>query len=781
LRTAPGLRSSLFDLWGCLLLAGILLPLTTTATSPHLAFISPTGGQRGTELELSFQGERLQDALEILGHEPGLQVLQFTSVVGGAVKAQVRIAPDCPLGEHHLRVRTATGLSELRTFLVGPFPVVEEKEPNNTPAQAQKVPLNTTVTGVVTSEDVDCFAVQARKGQRISAEVEGMRLGRGSFDPRLAVFQPDGSLLADIHDTWLGLQDPFVSFLAPQDGTYILQLREITYEGNDSCHYRLHVGTFPRPTAVYPPGGKTGETVALTWFSEATGLFTNMVKLPNAPTEKFGVFAELDGQTAPAPNWIRVCPFSNVLAAPPNQDRDHATATDLQPPLALNGIVSKPGQENWFRFPAAKGLALEVSVYARRLRSPLDSVVEVLDAKGQSLAANDDAAGPDSSLRFTPPETANYFVRLRDTLGQGGPDFFYRVEVTPVKPALALKIPAVARNDSQSRQFIVVPRGNRFATLISARRADFGGELVFSLQGLPPGVTLQAERMAANIDAQPLVFEAAPDAPIAARLLDLTAVWTNGGSRVTGSFRQDVELVPGPNNSTFYTTSVDQFCVAVTKEAPFKLRIVEPKVPLVQAGSMRLEIAAERWPGFDEPIEVQMLWNPPGVGSQSEATIPKGATNVFYQLNAAGDAETRTWKLAVLGHATVEGGALYVSSQLAPLEVAAPFLAGKIETLWLNPGNSGKLNVSLQNAKPFEGKAAIRLCGLPENVSAPEKQITKDDSEIAFDLTVDAKCPNGSYRNLFCAVDVKQNSQVIPHNIAFGGILRVMPPKKETK
>jgi hypothetical protein len=270
----------------------MLLPLTTTATSPHLAFISPTGGQRGTELEISFQGERLQDALEILGHEPGLQVLQFTSVAGGAVKAQVRIAPDCPLGEHHLRVRTATGLSELRTFLVGPFPVLEEQEPNNTPVQAQKVPLNTTVTGVVTSEDVDCFAVQAKKGQRISAEVEGMRLGRGSFDPRLAVFQPDGCLLADIHDTWLGLQDPFVSFLAPQDGTYILQLREITYEGNDSCQYRLHVGTFPRPTAVFPPGGQTGQTVALTWFSEATGLFTNTVKLPNAPAEKFGVFAQ---------------------------------------------------------------------------------------------------------------------------------------------------------------------------------------------------------------------------------------------------------------------------------------------------------------------------------------------------------------------------------------------------------------------------------------------------------------------------------------------------------
>jgi hypothetical protein len=217
----------------------------------------------------------------------------------------------------------------------------------------------------------------------------------------------------------------------------------------------------------------------------------------------------------------------------------------------------------------------------------------------------------------------------------------------------------------------------------------------------------------------------------------------------------------------------------VTREAPLKLAIMDPKVPLVQAGSMRLEIAAERAPGFDEPIEVQMLWNPPGVSSQSEATIPKGATNVFYQLNAAGGAEMRSWKIAVLGHATVADGQMYVSSQLADLEVAAPFVAGKIETLWVNPGKPGKLTVNLQPAKPFEGKATIRLCGLPEKVSAPEKTISKDDQEVVFYLTVDLTCSTGSHRNLFCAVEVPQNGRIIPHTIAAGGILRVALPKKQ--
>ena len=42
----------------------------------------------------------------------------------------MQIAADCRLGEHAMRVRTATGISELRTFYVGALPAIEEKEPN---------------------------------------------------------------------------------------------------------------------------------------------------------------------------------------------------------------------------------------------------------------------------------------------------------------------------------------------------------------------------------------------------------------------------------------------------------------------------------------------------------------------------------------------------------------------------------------------------------------------------------------------------------------------------
>ena len=156
--------------------AGLLIPLlclasAAYATSPKLASITPTGAQRGTEVELRLAGSRLDDAQELVFYEPGISVLKLDASKTNLVKAQIKIAPDCALGEHHLRIRTSGGVSELRTFQVGAFPVINEVEPNNGATNAQKVALNTTVSGTIASEDIDCFSITATKDQRISAEV----------------------------------------------------------------------------------------------------------------------------------------------------------------------------------------------------------------------------------------------------------------------------------------------------------------------------------------------------------------------------------------------------------------------------------------------------------------------------------------------------------------------------------------------------------------------------------------------------------------------------------
>lgn len=59
--------------------------------------------------------------------------------------------------------------------------------------------------------------------------------------------------------------------------------------------------------------------------------------------------------------------------------------------------------------------------------------------------------------------------------------------------------------------------------MMLAKRANFTGDLVFSGDDLPRGVTLQADTLPAKVDLEPLVFEAAADAPIGGKMLDFYA------------------------------------------------------------------------------------------------------------------------------------------------------------------------------------------------------------------------------------------------------------------
>ena len=108
----------------------LLVPALAQAVSPRLNSISPSGAQRGTEVEVRFSGQRLEDTKEIVLYTTGISVEKLESTKADVVKATLKVAADCRLGEHQMRLRTATGVSELRTFVIGALPVVGEVEPS---------------------------------------------------------------------------------------------------------------------------------------------------------------------------------------------------------------------------------------------------------------------------------------------------------------------------------------------------------------------------------------------------------------------------------------------------------------------------------------------------------------------------------------------------------------------------------------------------------------------------------------------------------------------------
>lgn len=727
------------------------------AASPSLDLILPRGCQRGTEHILTFQGKRLKDAQEIFFYDSGFVVTKLEPE-NNSVKVHLKIAPDCRLGEHAAQVRTASGISELRTFYVGPLPSVAEKEPNNAFDAPQKIELNVTLEGIVTDEDVDYFMVEAKKGQRIVAEIEGMRLGSAMFDPYVAILDMKRFELSAADDSPLIKQDAVASIVAPKDGTYVVEVRESAFGGNDNCRYRLHVGNFPRPTAVFPAGGKLGQKIKVRYIGDPSGDFSRDIQLPTEQNSDFRIFAKDNGGIVPSGNPFRLFAHGNALEKEPNDSLKEATSADL--PVALNGIIETKGDTDWFKFQAKKGQAFEVECYARRIRSPLDPVMSIHDAKGKSIESNDDSRGPDSYIRFTVPTDGEYSVRVRDHLRRGGRDFVYRIEFSEVQRSLTLGIPQVQQY-SQYRQTIFVPRGNRFATLISANRANVGGDLILDGKNLPDGIKMICDPMPKNMNVMPVVFEAAADAPIAGRLVNFTGRLADAKENIQGGFRNTAELIRGePGNAIYWTKRVDRLAMAVVDTLPFKLEIVEPKVPLVRDGSMRLKIVAHRNEGFKSAIKVRLPFRPPGLGAGSSVTIPESKNEVIYEISANSSAQINHWKIFVIGSADVSGTA-WVSSQLAKLEIAEPHLKVAMERASCEQGEETQVYCKLEHAKEFEGKAIAKLLGLPNQVTAAELEFTKETKELVFQVKTDQKSPAGKHKSLFCQIQITQNGEPI--------------------
>ena len=485
-----------------ILCTSFALSTLALAGSPNNSLITPGAGQRGTEVEVVLSGARLMDARSLLFNEPGIEVVSVAEAEAGKFKAKLKIAADARLGEYVFRAVTSSGIADTRLFYVSPYPVQKEADEEKVdPYKVQAVPLGATIYGSTPGEDQDHFEVELKKGQRLSAEVVAIRLStQQQYDAFMSITKADGTLVAEMDDGSFTRQDPALSIIAPADGKYRVMIREATNSGSGPCNYLLHIGSHPRPVVVYPGGGVAGSEMKVQMLGDAGGAFEQVVKLPATPDSRLDVIAVKDGLPAPQVNYMRVSSFGNVLEVEPNNEFAKGTPSPGPLPLAFNGIIQEKGDVDFFKFTATKGAVFDFKVHARSLRSPLDSVLSIHDAKGGQLAANDDQGSPDSVQRWTVPADGDFFVAVKDQLGRGGPLFTYRVEVAPVQAGLFGYLPDMVINSTQERRAVPVPKGNRYSTLVRVKKVDVGGDIVVEPQQLPAGVTISTTKMDKSVD-----------------------------------------------------------------------------------------------------------------------------------------------------------------------------------------------------------------------------------------------------------------------------------------
>ena len=305
----------------------------------HIEAVFPRAGQRGTTVELEIHGLFLEDPQEILFYRPGIRAVSIERAlpdlsqldeqgklnpiekrVGGRafgakvqqrVRAKVVIDSDCPIGLHPLRIRTAKDITTLSTFWVTPFPTQVEAEPFGDSAsnygtdKAESITQpNVTVLGYILpgpKMDHDFYRVKRKKGERISVEVNSVRLSniwwaRGELDLLVKILDASGKELAMTDDTPMFVQDPLVSIVAPHDGDYYIEIAQSLYSDTSNSfytHYLAHIGTFATPQAIYPAGGPPGKPLDVTLIGDPLGNQQQTITLPNQTGEFEHEFVQL--------------------------------------------------------------------------------------------------------------------------------------------------------------------------------------------------------------------------------------------------------------------------------------------------------------------------------------------------------------------------------------------------------------------------------------------------------------------------------------------------------
>jgi hypothetical protein len=187
-------------------------------------------------------------------------------------------------------------------------------------------------------------------------------------------------------------------------------------------------------------------------------------------------------------------------------------------PVIVNGRIGQPGDWDTFRFEGSAGEEIVAEVSARRLGSPLDSVLKLTDAGGRQLAFNDDCEDKgcglithhaDSRLQATLPADGTYYLHLGDAQHQGGEEFAYRLRLSVPQPDFDLRITPASVN---VRPGMCIP-----LTVYALRKDGCSNEIEIVLKDAPPGFKLSGGRVPAGQDQLRLTLTApstAPDAPV---------------------------------------------------------------------------------------------------------------------------------------------------------------------------------------------------------------------------------------------------------------------------
>jgi hypothetical protein len=718
--------------WLAMACAAVAAGAGNRTTPPTLDTVAPLGMSRGTTVEMTVEGLNLARASAIYFSEPGVtgrilrikELPDLSDVRLGSngtpstidlgplpprnqVTVEVEIAPEAEIGPVSFRLLTPLGTSPEGRFLVEPYyGEAADKEPNDSPDTAFDTFLPAILAGVISRPgDVDYYKIQVRAGQQISFLNGAMLIG-SSLQPVVAIVDADFNVVREF-GTEGGTEQVMFAYRFEKAGAYYLRVTDYQHGGRASAFYRIIAGEFPLVLGTRPMGVRKGaeSEIALRGYQLGSKLAVR-----GAPSDGAEDSLTLRPEHA----------FNQVRVAVGEEPEVEAQGGAIPVPVTVNGRIAARGAENRYRITARKGENLVLEVNARRLGSDLDSFLEVLDAKGNSIEHAVVRPVWETSVTLRDHDSAGRGIRIAAWDGLRAGDYvmaggeIIRVEALPLSPD----------NDTVFEGF----GGQRLAWFDTSTEAHAIDSAVYKVQILPPGSKPSpnglpiAHLYYRNDDGGPgfgrdsvVHFTAPADGEYVIRIRDVQGLGgDNFGYRLTVRRpRPDFRLTVNPRN---------------------------PNVPA--GGSIPLTVTAFRMDGFDGPIDVELRNLPAGMRS-TRGVIRPGQIATTLTLSA--DTGARIPAAAMLQVAGTGAGLERVASPEDRMKMIAlmpaPDLVMKTETpeVTVEQGGKAEITVSITRQGGFGGRVPVEVRNLPPYVRVLDVGlngvlITEDESRRSFTI-----------------------------------------------
>jgi hypothetical protein len=637
----------------------VTLAAPAFAQAPQVSHVFPPGVRRGAAATVILMGENLKPESRILVSGEGIAaaVVAPPSVgsseqaaagdkkpaeAGKALSVRLEVAPDAAPGVRELRVLGPNGASNAARVAVGLRPDMVETEPNDKTEKAQALlELPATVYGRIESlGDEDTFRFRAAAGETWVFDLGSASHG-STLDGFLVLQDAKGRNVATLMEALE--QDPRLIYSFKEGGDYTITVRDVTYRGSQQSTYRLSIGRLPAVTRVLPLGVPRGQTTTV----QLAG-----VNLGGMVTMDVTVPADYAGSTltvvpkTPAgeatPMHLAVTSLPEAVEAEPNNDRERATRLPGFP-AAISGVIGQEGDADFYAFPASSGQKLTFEIHARRLGTRMDSFLRVLDKDGKELANNDDAAGKDSRLVWSPPANGDYYLQVTDLVGFGGDAYGYRLEVTAAaEPDFRLSVTPDGVNMGQG--------GTDVVTVRAERRNEFTGDIALRVEDLPPGVTASPGTIRTGQDTLQITLTSTTEAARQGFPIRVVGTATVEGKPVerTAEPRESYQPTGGGGQRE---RAVAFHVVGIGERVPYSLVVAPGQVSLSPGATATLTVKAIRRPDAEEAkgelnMEVQNL--PEGVTANAPA-IPADKSEGTIELKASEKLDPRSVNLIIRG------------------------------------------------------------------------------------------------------------------------------------